>query len=65
MRRESDGVVAEELMLDLVDVVLEPRHHRGVLVDDLVEDGVEDRLGPETQQLGVLLEPVAHRGEVR
>ena len=43
------GVAAEELVLDLVDVVLQPGHDRRVLVDDLIQDRVEHRLRPEAR----------------
>ena len=45
------GVPVEELVLDLVDVVLQPGHDRRVLIDDLVHDRVEDGFGAEPQQL--------------
>jgi hypothetical protein len=32
------GTVGEDLLLDLLDVGVEPLHHRFVVVDDLVED---------------------------
>jgi hypothetical protein len=40
------GVALEQLILDLVDVVLQARDDGGVLIDDLVQDRVEHRLGP-------------------
>ena len=58
------GVAAEDLGLDLVDVVLEPGDDRRVAVDDAVEDGVQDRLGAEAQQLGVALHAAADGGQV-
>ena len=58
-------VPVEELVLDLVDVVFEARDDGTVLVDDLVEDGVEHRLRAERQQFGGRLHPFAHPGQVR
>ena len=64
MRRLTVRVAAEHLGLDLVDVVLQAGHDRGVAVDDAVEDRVQDRLGTAAQQLGVVLHAVAHGGQV-
>ena len=58
-------VAAEDLGLDLVDVVLEAGDHGGVAVDDPVQDRVQHRLGPEAQQVGVALHAAADRGQVR
>lgn len=59
------GLAAEDLGLDLVDVVGQARHHGGVAVHDGVEDGVEDRLGTVGEQIVVPFESPAHRREVR
>ena len=45
-------VAAEDLGLDLVDVVLQAGDHRRVAVDDAVEDRVEHRLGPAPSSSG-------------
>ena len=58
-------VAAEDLGLDLVDVLLEPRHHRRVAVHHAVHDRVQDRLGTQAQQLRIGLHPVPHGGQVR
>ena len=57
-------VLAEQLVLDLVDVVLEPQHDRLVLVDHLVDDRVEHGLRAERQQFRGLLHPRAHVRQV-
>ena len=57
-------VAAEDLGLDLVDVVLQAGDHGGVAVDDRVQDRVQHRLGPEAQQVGVALHAAADRGQV-
>jgi hypothetical protein len=49
-------VPAEDLVLDLVDVVLEPRDDRGVVVDHPVHDRVEHRDRAAPQQVGPRLE---------
>ena len=64
MRRETLRVAAEDLHLDLVDVVLQPVQHGAVVVDDLVQHRVEDRVRPLAQQLRVGLQPGAHLAEV-
>lgn len=58
------GIPAEDLGLDLVDVVLEARDDRQVAVDDPVQDRVEDRLGPEPEQVRVALETAPDGGDV-
>ncbi len=62
--REIRAALAEQLVLDLVDVVLQAAGHGVVLVDDLVEDRVEHRLGTAREQVGVLLESPPHLREV-
>jgi hypothetical protein len=64
MRREHAGVAAEDLGLDLVDVVGQARDHRRVPVDDGVEDRVQHRLAALGQQRGLALQPSPHPGEV-
>jgi hypothetical protein len=59
------GSSAEELILDFVDVVLQPCHDGAVLVDHLVQDGVQHRLWTKAQQCGVLLKSAANPGQVR
>ncbi len=59
------GVATEDLGLDLVDVLLQPGHHRRVAVHHAVHDGVQDRLRPQPQELGVALHPPAHGAQVR
>ena len=49
------GVTVKQFVLDLVDVVLQPRDNRCVFVDGLVEDGVENRFGSEPQRVGIPL----------
>ena len=57
------GVAVEELLLDLVDVVLQPGHHGGVVVHDLVHDAYRTASGPGTAAPGC--SPAApHAGEV-
>ncbi len=45
-------VPLKHLVFDLVDVVLESGDDRLVLVDDLVEDRVQHRLGSEAEKVG-------------
>ena len=59
------GVAAEDLGLDLVDVVFEAGDHGGVVVHHPVEDGVEDGLRPAAQQLGLVPPSVAAPGRGR
>jgi hypothetical protein len=59
------GVAAEDLDLDLVDVVLQAGDHRAVPVHDLVEDRVEHRLRTADQDLRAGLHPPPDRGQVR
>ena len=58
------GIAAEDLDFDLVDVVGQAGDHWVVAVDHLVEDGVEDRLGPASQKLRLALEASADRAEL-
>ncbi len=58
-------VPAEDLSLDLVDVLLQPGDDRGVAVDDAVEDRVQHGLWAKAQELGVVLHPASHDGQVR
>ena len=39
----NSGIATEYFGFDLVDVVLQAGHHRGVPVDDCVENGIENR----------------------
>ena len=55
------GGVLEDLLLDLLDVVLDPGDDRRVVVDDLVEDRPDDGAGAALEQLRVLLQPPAGR----
>ena len=57
----DSGAAAEDLVLDLVNVVLEARHHRLVAVDDVVDDRVRNRRWTAPQQVGARLEPPTHR----
>src|SRR5215217_8716130 len=59
------GVTPEDLGLYLPDVVLEAVDHGPVVVNDTVHDGVQDRLGSTTQELGVGLQPLAYLAQVR
>jgi hypothetical protein len=59
------GVAAEDLDLDLLDVLLEPGHDRRVAVDHAVEDGVEHRLGAAGEELRVVLHAMPYGAEVR
>ncbi len=54
-RRDAAG---EDGGLNLVDVVLQPGHHRRVPVDHLIQDRPERRYAAEGQQLGPLLKPL-------
>ncbi len=56
------GVAAEELVLDLVDVVLQPRHDGHVVVHHLVHQGVEHSLRAVAQEVGALLQLPPHLG---
>jgi hypothetical protein len=47
------SVAREDLSFYLVYVVLEARNDGGVVVDQPVRDGVEDRLWAQPQELGV------------
>ena len=57
-------IASEDLHLDLVDVLLQPGHHRRVAVDDAVEDRVQDGLRPTREQLRVVLHAVSDEAEV-
>ena len=59
------GIPAEDLGLDLVDVVAQTGHHRRVVVHDPVENRVEHGLRAQGQELGVGLHPPAHARQVR
>ena len=65
MRRETSALAAEDLGLDLVDVVLQAVRDGPVVVHDPVHDRVEDGLGPPPQQVGVALQPPPHLAQVR
>jgi len=45
--------VAEQLILDLVDVVLQARDNGLVLVDDLIEHGIQHASGPMASSSGL------------
>ena len=64
MRRDTCRVAAEDLDLDLVDVLLEPRDHGRVAVDDAVHDRVEHGLGAAREQLRVAFHAPADRAEI-
>jgi hypothetical protein len=51
--------------LDLLDVVVEARHHRQVVIHHPVDDRVQHRAGPAAQQVLALLHPRAHVADVR
>ena len=58
------GRAREHGLLDLLDVPLEAFDHRRVVVDDLVEDRPEHRVGTGSQEILVLLEAQAGRVEL-
>ena len=58
-------VAAEQLVLDLVDVVLQAGDHRRIFVDHLVENRVQDRLRAHAQQFRGALQPVPDQAEIR
>src|SRR5690554_305066 len=58
-------IPAEEIVLDLIDVVLKTRNDGAVLIDDLVQDRVEHCLWPHRQQAGVSLQACSHASQVR
>ena len=58
------GVAAEDLGLDLVDVVLQAGDHRRVPVDDPSRIAYSTASGPRRSRSGSLLQPAAHRGQV-
>ena len=57
------GVAAEQLVLDLIDVVFQAGHDRNVVIHDLVQQGVQHRLGTVPQEVRALLEAAAHLGD--
>src|SRR5215207_5474576 len=59
------GITPEDLALYLLDIVLEPVDYGSVIVYDTVHYGVQDRLGPTTQVLGVGLQLLAYSTQVR
>ncbi len=65
MRRETPGLPLKTWVSISSMSFSRPDDHRGVAVDDLVEDRVEDGLRPEAQQVGVALHAPPHAGEVR
>ena len=56
------GVAAEQLVLDLVDVVLQPRHDGHVVVHHLVHQRVEHSLRAVAQEVGAPLQLPSHLG---
>ena len=58
-------VAAEDLLLDLVDVVLQALEHGQVVVDDPVQHAPEHRVRAVGEQLRVVLEALADHREVR
>ena len=64
MRRETVRAASEDLVLNLVDVVLEPGDDRLVAVDDVVDDRVQDRQRAAPQQLRPRLERRTHLAEL-
>ena len=58
------GIAAEDLDLDLVDVVAEAGDDGVVAVDDAVEDRVEHRFRAAAQEVGLALQPVPNGTEV-
>ena len=62
----GDGwAAAEDLILDLVDVVLEAGDDRLIAVDDVVDDRVRDRHRAPPEQVRARLEPPPHRPQLR
>ena len=53
------AALAEDVDLDLLDVVLDPRHDRLVVVDDLVRDRPDGGGRPFAQELGLGLQALA------
>jgi hypothetical protein len=51
------------LRFDLTDLTVERGHHRGTVVDDVVDDGVEHRGTPAPDEVGALLDAAAHLAE--
>ena len=59
-------VVVEDLVLDLLDVVLDPVGDRDVVVHDLVEDRPDSRAAPRClQQVRTRLQPLPRGGRAR
>src|ERR671921_3037111 len=58
-------ITPENLGLYLLDIVLEPVDYGSVIVYDTVHYGVQDRLGPTAQVLGVGLQLLAYSTQVR
>ena len=56
------GVAAEQLVLDLVDVVFQPRHHGHVVIHHLVHQCVEHSLRAVAQEVGAPLQLSPHLG---
>ena len=61
----NSGIATEYFGFDLVDVVLQSGHHRGVPVDDCVENGIENGLGTQPQQVRIVLHASPHRRQIR
>ena len=62
MRWVASACCVEDLLLDLLDVVVDPGDDRRVVVDDLVEDRPDDRGRAGPEQVRVLLEAPARAG---
>ena len=58
------GAATEDLVLNLVDVVLEPGDDRRVAVDDVVDDRVHDRQRAPPEQIRARLESPPHGPEL-
>ena len=61
---QDGGVVVEELILDFVDVVLQPCNNGGVLVDDLVHDAVKDGFWSEPQEIRLRFQTARNAREI-
>src|SRR5919112_1367324 len=59
------GITPEDFRLYLLDIVLETVDYGFVVVNDTVHYGVQDRLGPTAQVLGVGLQLLAYSTQVR
>ena len=64
MRWVESVLLAEDLGLDLGDVVVDPVDDRLVVVDDLVEDRPDGRRRARLEQLRMRLELLAHAGQL-